>query len=96
MKKLDFLLKQFSSNCTFEELNLLYTRLNQKYQGDLASALKFISEANYCDNEVHYWLESAKNSEEFFSMIETLTKSINKEYDKRTSRSEKKAATVNN
>jgi len=92
MKKIDFLLKQFASSCSYEELNLLYTRLNQKYQGDLAEALKFISASNYCDNEVNNWLESAKSSTEFFSMVDILTKSINKEYDKRNSRSEKKSA----
>lgn len=95
MKKVDFLLKQFSSSCSFEELNLLYTRLNQKYQGDLATALQFISQCNYCDNEVHYWLESAKTSDDFFTMIDLLTKSINKEYDKRNNRSERKAVAAN-
>ncbi len=94
MKKIDFLLKQFASSCSYEELNLLYTRLNQKYQGDLAEALKLIANSSYCDKEVHVWLESAKNSNDFFVMIETLTKSVNKEYDKRNSRSEKKAAVV--
>jgi len=94
MKKIDFLLKQFASSCSYEELNLLYTRLNQKYQGDLAEALKFIAASNYCDNEVHLWLETAKCSTDFFSMVEILTKSVNKEYDKRNTRSEKKNVVV--
>ena len=95
MKKIDFLLKQFASSCSYEELNLLYTRLNQKYQGDLAEALKFIASSNYCENEVHVWLETAKNSTDFFSMLDVLTKSVNKEYDKRNNRPEKKIAAVN-
>lgn len=94
MKKIDFLLKQFTSMCNFEELNLLYTRLNQKYQGDLVIALQFISQCKHCENEVNFWLESAKDSDEFFSMIDLLAKSINKEYDRRNSRSERKAAIV--
>jgi hypothetical protein len=94
MKKIDFLLKQFSLACSFEELNLLYTRLNQKYQGDLAIALQFIAQANYSDNEVHYWLESAKTSDEFFFMTDSLTKVISKEYERRSNRSERKPASV--
>jgi hypothetical protein len=92
MKKFDFLLKQFCSSCSYEELNLLYTRLNQKYQGDLAEALKFIMTSKYCDSEINSGLEAAKDYNDFFLMIDLLNKSINKEYEKRNSRPEKKTA----
>jgi hypothetical protein len=86
MKKIDMVLKQFANSLTQEELSKLYTRLNQKYEGDLATALAIISDSNYCDGEVNLWLESASNSNEFFDMVDTVTKFINKEYDRRSSR----------
>ena len=79
-------LKQFASSLTQEELSKLYTRLNQKYEGDLATALAIISDSNHCDGEVNLWLESASNSNEFFEMVDTVTKFVNKEYDRRSSR----------
>ena len=86
MKKIDMVLKQFASSLTQEELSKLYTRLNQKYEGDLATALAIISDSNHCDGEVNLWLESASNSNEFFEMVDTVTKFVNKEYDRRSSR----------
>ena len=86
MKKIDSVLKQFAGSLTQDELSKLYTRLNQKYEGDMATALGIISNSNYCDGEVNLWLESASNSNEFFDMVDTLTKYINKEYDRRSAR----------
>lgn len=86
MKKIDSVLKQFAGSLTQDELSKLYTRLNQKYEGDLATALAIISQSNHCDGDVNLWLESASNSNEFFEMVDTLTKFINKEYDRRSAR----------
>ena len=86
MKKIDSVLKQFAGSLTQEELSKLYTRLNQKYEGDLATALSIISGSNHCDGEVNLWLESASNSNEFFEMVDTVTRYVNKEYDRRSSR----------
>jgi hypothetical protein len=86
MKKIDFTLKQFASSLTQEELSKLYTRLNQKYEGDMATALEVISDSDHCDGDVNIWLESASNSSEFFEMVETITRYVNKEYDRRSAR----------
>ena len=86
MKKIDFTLKQFASSLTQEKLSKLYTRLNQKYEGDMATALEVISDSDHCDGDVNIWLESASNSSEFFEMVETITRYVNKEYDRRSAR----------
>lgn len=86
MKKIDLVLKQFASSLTQEELSKLYTRLNQKYEGDMATALEIISDSNHCDGDVNLWFESANSSSEFFEMVDTITKYINKEYDRRNAR----------
>jgi len=86
MKKIDSVLKQFVASLLQEELSKLYTRLNQKYEGDLATALEIVSDSNHCDGEVNLWLESANNSNEFFEMIDAMTRYVNKEYDRRSAR----------
>jgi hypothetical protein len=79
MKNYDSLLKEFSSRLNDEDLGYLYSRSKELLCGDRADISNFVSQ----NKEVDRLFESAKNSDEFFDMIDRLGEFVKIEYQTR-------------
>jgi|SRR5262252_5168084 len=84
MKKVDTLLREYTSKLSDDNLRFLDSRLGQRLSGDLPEALSFLAQTNDMDR----WLSSAKGAIEFYDMVDTLAKYVEREYKKRNPRDE--------
>jgi len=79
MKKSDNLLKDYVSRLTTEELRFICFRLDQRIGSDLSDALNIISK----NVDVDKWLQTARNGEEFYDMVDTIFEYADREIGKR-------------
>lgn len=86
-RKMESIVKSFSSSLTENDLHFFCSRLHWRYQDDLQQVFDYIAELkqkNMLDHaDVDYMLQSAKNSDEFQRNLDLLTKSCLKEYERR-------------
>jgi len=78
MKKTDFILRECVSKLPAEELKFLGQRLNERLGSDLAEATEALSHIP----EIDKYLSMAQNGDQFFDMIDLVTKQINKELER--------------
>lgn len=78
MKKPDGLLKEYTRRLSDEDLQFLYSRLNQMLAGDLADVLNFLS----YDREIDRWLNNAQSVDELYASIDLLHSYLEKEAKK--------------
>ena len=79
MKNPDSMIKEYVANLNEEDLRFLFSRLSERMFGDLSDA---INQMDKC-NDIAKWFQTAKNSDEFYSMIDKVFKFIEKEHNKR-------------
>ena len=84
MKKVETILKEYVGKLSDDNLRFLESRLGQRLSGDLPEALSFLAQTNDMDR----WLSSAKGAIEFYDMVDTLAKYVEREYKKRNPRDE--------
>jgi len=81
MKKPEIYLKEYCQKLSDDQVKFLAARLNQRLGGDMAEAIDFLSNVRELDK----WLDGAADSNEFYDMIDLVTASVSREYDKRAS-----------
>lgn len=79
MKKVDTLLKDYTTRLTTDSLKFLYERLSVRASGDLAECLDFMSN----NNDIDKWLKNSSSANDFYDMIDLVEKFVEKEYRKR-------------
>lgn len=79
MKKPDAFVKDYLSRLPDDGLKFLSSRLGQRLQGDLAEAIDYLSRAPEMDR----WLSSAKGAPEFYDMLDTVARLLDREYNRR-------------
>jgi hypothetical protein len=79
MKRPEVLLKEYVGKLSEDNLVFLYSRFEQRLQGDLAECLDFISRTT----EVDKMLNTAKSSDEFYEFIDLVAEYVHKEFKKR-------------
>jgi len=79
MKKVETILKEYVGKLSDENLKFLDSRLNQRLSGDLAEALSFLAQTHDMDR----WLSTAKGATEFYDMVDTVARNVEREYKKR-------------
>ena len=79
-------LVEFVSSSSDEELRFLNSRLTERLQGDIAEVLDFLSNNKTVDSI----LAAAKSADEVYSICDTLTECVQKEYKKRGVQTDKK------
>jgi len=78
MKKTDFMLRECVSKLPIEELRFLGQRLNERIGSDLAEATEALSHIP----EIDKYLSMAQSGDQFFDMVDLITKQISKELEK--------------
>ncbi len=78
MKKTDFMLRECVSKLPIEELKFLSQRLNERIGSDLAEAVDALSRIP----EIDKYLSMAQSGDQFFDMVDLVTKHVNKELEK--------------
>lgn len=79
-------LVEFVSSSSDEELRFLNSRLTERLQGDIAEVLDFLSNHKTVDSI----LAAAKSADEVYSICDTITECVQKEYKKRGVQTDKK------
>ncbi len=83
-KNIKSVLKSFSYNLTDYDLDFICSRLHHNYQDDLAHFLDFLAQLNGDTiNPIKNILDTAKNSSEFYSIVDEITVSVVKEFERR-------------
>jgi hypothetical protein len=77
-------LRNFSYNLTDKDLAFICSRLHYNYQDDLAEVCDFLSLAQTENIEVvRGWLDDVESSSEFYSVLDEIQGSVNKEFERR-------------
>lgn len=77
-------LRNFSYNLTDKDLAFICSRLYYNYQDDLSDVCNFLSLAQTENVEViRGWLESAESSGDFYSVLDEIKSSVDKEFERR-------------
>ena len=77
-------LRNFSYNLTDKDLAFICSRLYYNYQDDLSDVCNFLSLAQTENVEViRGWLESAESSGDFYSVVDEIKSSVDKEFERR-------------
>jgi hypothetical protein len=77
-------LRNFSYNLTDKDLAFICSRLHYNYQDDLSDVCNFLSLAQTENVEViRGWLESAESSGDFYSVVDEIKSSVDKEFERR-------------
>lgn len=79
MKNPETIIKEYVSSLNEEDLRFLFSRLSERMSGDLGEAINHMDKCN----DIAKWFHTAKNSDEFYSMIDKISKVIEKEHNKR-------------
>ena len=66
MRKPDVMLREYFNKVSDDDLKYIYTRLNQRLSSDMGDAVNALSRSDELDR----WFSSAKNSWEFYDMID--------------------------
>ncbi len=78
------ILKNFSYNLTDKDLSFICSRLHYNYQDDLAHVCDFLSLAQTENiDTVRSWLDSADTVLDFYSVIDDIKSSVDKEFERR-------------
>lgn len=86
VKKPETTLKNFTHALADGDLCFLFSRLHYQYQDDVAQALNYLDTLKNDQGEINpasHLLQNAKNSEDFNCIVEMLTFSLMREYEKR-------------
>lgn len=79
MKKVDTSVKDYVSKLSFDNLKYLAERFNNRIGSDLSECADFISKSSDMDK----LLGAAKNSEEFFAVLDSVAAAIEREFSRR-------------
>lgn len=80
MKKIDSVMKEYVSKLTFDNLKYLYDRFDERMGPDLSEAIELISK----NPDIDRLLVTAKDYEEFWSVVDTASHFVEKEFMRRT------------
>lgn len=78
-KELKTTVKEFANTISESELLFVTTRLADRFAGDLADALDFLSKHKSMD----YLLSVARSSDEFYDLLDQITDILRQECDKK-------------
>lgn len=78
-KELKSTVKEFVNSISESELLFVVTRLTDRFAGDLADTLEFMSKHKGMD----HLLGSARSSDEFYAIFDQITEVIKQECDKK-------------
>jgi hypothetical protein len=79
MKKVDTSVRDYVSKLSFDNLKYLAERFNNRIGSDLSECADFISKSSDMDR----LLGAAKNSEEFFAVLDSVAVAIEREFSRR-------------
>ena len=80
MKKIDSIMKEYVSKLPFDNLKYLYDRFDERIGPDLSEAIEFISK----NPDIDRLLAAAKDYEEFWAVVDTVSGFVGKEFLRRT------------
>jgi len=80
MKKIDLVLKEYAGKLPFDSLKYLFDRFEERVGPDLSEAIDFISK----NPEIDKFLAAAKNYEEFWGVVDSVSYYVEREFTRRT------------
>lgn len=79
MKKSETFLYDYAAKLSDENLRFLYSRLSQRFSGDLPEALDFIGQ----NHEMDHWLSSGRACFDIYDMLDDVQGTVTQECQKR-------------